>query len=494
MQYKLSQKPRGFDHFIHGRSVAGVSAAEITRYSPAHGVPVSTYRDGTVQDVNEAVSAARHAFDHGDWPRLGGEGRAAVLLRAAALIRENCEELALVETLESGKPIAQSRGEVMGAAGIWEYAAGAARTIHGDSFNSLGGGLFGLALREPIGVVGIITPWNFPFFILAERLPFVLGAGCTVVLKPSEFTSGTTVMMAGLLQRAGLPDGVVNVVTGYGDPAGRAITEHMDVDMVSFTGSTAVGRSTLIASARNIKKVGLELGGKNPQLVFADADLDAAADGVLFGVCFNSGQCCVSGSRLLAHRSIVEPLAERIVDLARRVRVGDPLEEETQMGAIVNEKQMGRILGYIREGCEAGAKLLCGGARVPGTGLFVEPTVFTGVRPDMSIATDEIFGPVLGIQAFDTVEESLAIANGTEYGLSASIWTRDLDTALRASREVKAGRVWVNTTITGGPEMPIGGFKQSGLGRETGRYGIEEYTEVKAVQIQMGGRAPWVKE
>lgn len=494
MPYTLPPEPRRFDLFLDGRAAAGTSGAGIVRLSPGHGVPVSIYRAGTAEDVDAAVAAARRAFDHGDWPHAGGDARAAVLLRAAELIRENTEELALVETLESGKPISQSRGEVTNAAGIWAYAAGAARTLRGDSFNNLSGGLFGVALREPIGVVGIITPWNFPFFILAERLPFVLAAGCTAVLKPSEFTSGTTLMMAELLRQSGLPDGVVNVVTGYGEPAGRAITEHMGVDMVSFTGSTAVGRSTLIASARNIKKVGLELGGKNPQLVFADADLEAAADGIVFGVCFNAGQCCVSGSRLLAHRSIAEELTSRIVALAGRVRVGDPLDEATQMGAIVNEKQMGRILGYIGQGREAGARLLCGGTQRPGDGLFVEPTVFGGVRPEMSIAVDEIFGPVLCVQAFDTVDEALALANGTEYGLSASIWTRHLDTALHASRTVKAGRVWVNTTITGGPEMPIGGFKQSGIGRETGLYGVEEYTEVKSVQIQMGGRTPWVEE
>lgn len=494
MTHAVPTEPRRFEHFIGGQNVAGTSGVEIIRNSPAHGVPVSVYRAGTKQDVDQAVAAARQAFDHGDWPYAGSEARAAVLLRAAALIRENRDELALVETLETGKPLTQSRSEVVNAAGIWEYAAAAARTLHGDSFNDLGGGLFGIALREPIGVVGIITPWNFPFFILAERLPFVLGAGCTAVLKPSEFTSGTTLMMAALLTRAGLPDGVVNVVTGYGDPAGQAITEHMGVDMVSFTGSTAVGRSTLIASARNIKKVGLELGGKNPQLVFPDADLDAAADGVLFGVCFNAGQCCVSGSRLLAHSSVVEPLGRKIVELAGKVKVGDPLDEATQVGAIVNEKQMGRIMGYIDQGRQAGAKLLCGGERRTGPGLFVNPTVFSGVTSEMSIAVDEIFGPVLCMQTFEDFNAALDMANATQYGLSASIWTTNLDTALRASRKVKAGRVWVNTTITGGPEMPIGGFKQSGIGRETGRYGIEEYTEIKSVQIQMGARDRWVKE
>lgn len=485
--------PRRFAMFIDGRAHAGSSGADIVRESPAHGVSVSIYAAGAAADVDAAVAAARRAFDSGSWPRMGCAERASILLRAAALIRANSEELALLETLESGKPIMQSRGEIEGAAGIWEFAAGVARTLHGDTFNNLDGGLFGMVLREPVGVVGIITPWNFPFFILAERLPFVLAAGCTAVLKPSEFTSATTLLMAGLLQSAGVPDGVVNVVTGYGNPAGQALTEHMGVDMISFTGSTVVGRSTLVASARNIKRVGLELGGKNPQLVLADADLDAAADGVLFGVCYNAGQCCVSGSRLLAERSIADELARRIVQLAAKVKVGDPLDVETQVGAIVNEKQMSRILGYIGQGREAGARQLCGGTRRPGPGLFVEPTVFDSVREDMSIATDEIFGPVLAIQPFDTLEQGLALANRTEYGLAASIWTRNLDNALRASRQIKAGRVWVNCTITGGPEMPIGGFKQSGIGRETGAYGIGEYTEVKSVHVQLGGRQNWVK-
>ncbi len=484
--------PRCFQMFVGGRHTAGYAQGEITRESPAHRVPVSVYPSGPAADVDAAVAEARKAFCDGRWSRASGAERESVLLRAAALIREQRDELAYVETLETGKPITQSRGEVEDAAGIWDYAAGAARILHGDSFNNLGTGMFGIVTREPVGVVGVITPWNFPFFILAERLPFILAAGCTAVLKPSEFTSGTTLMMAELLQEAGLPDGVVNVVTGYGDPVGQAITEHMDIDMVSFTGSTRVGRLALVASARNIKKVGLELGGKSPQLVFEDADLDAAADATLFGVCFNAGQCCVSGSRLVAQRSVAEPVARRIVELAAKVKVGDPLDETTQVGAIVNETQINKILGYIEQGAQAGARLLCGGDRMAGPGLFLQPTVFTDVRSDLPIVTDEIFGPVLCIQPFDSFEEGLAIANHTPYGLAASIWTKNLETALRAWREVKAGRVWVNTTITGGPEMPIGGFKQSGLGRETGLYGVEEYTEIKSVQIQIGPRKPWV--
>jgi acyl-CoA reductase-like NAD-dependent aldehyde dehydrogenase len=267
----------------------------------------------------------------------------------------------------------------------------------------------------------------------------------------------------------------------------------MDVDMVSFTGSTNVGRSTLIASSKNIKKVGLELGGKNPQIVFADADLDAAADGIVFGISFNAGQCCVSGSRLVAERSVARALTDKILALAAKVKVGDPLDEATQMGAIVDRRQLDKILGYVAAGTGAGARLACGGRQLEGTpGLFVEPTVFEGVTEAMDIARDEIFGPVLSVMTFDTPEEAVRLANATEYGLAASIWTTDLDRALTAVRGVRAGRIWVNTTLAGGPEMPVGGFKQSGIGRDTGRYGVEEYTELKSVHIQVGPRTPWL--
>jgi betaine-aldehyde dehydrogenase len=293
----IERSVRKFDHFINGRWHAG-SGGEIVRNSPAHGVPVSVIRAGTQADVDLAVQAARKRFEAGGWSNATGAERAAVLRRAAALIETRVDELAEIETLESGKPLAQSRDEIIGSVALWHYAAGRAQAVHGETHNALGDGVLGMVLREPIGVVGIITPWNFPFFILAERLPFVLAAGCTVVVKPSEFTSSSTLIMAEILHAAGLPEGACNVVTGYGEPVGRTLIEHRDVDMISFTGSTRVGRSTVLASASNIKKVSLELGGKNPVIVFPDADLDKAADGIVYGVCFNAGQCCVSGSRL----------------------------------------------------------------------------------------------------------------------------------------------------------------------------------------------------
>jgi betaine-aldehyde dehydrogenase len=491
----LPTSPRRFQQFIGGRWVDGSSTGEHLRESPAHGIVVSIVPKGSAADVDAAVAAARKAFDDGRWSRRSGAERSTVLSKAADLIRAHRDELALLETLETGKPITQSRGEVDGAAGIWDYAAGQARAVHGDTFDNLGQSLFGVVIREPIGVVGIITPWNFPFFILAERLPFVLAAGCTVVLKPSENTSGTTLRMASLLEEAGLPDGVVNVVTGLGPEVGQALTEHMDVDMVSFTGSTNVGRSTLIASSKNIKKVGLELGGKNPHIVFSDADLDAAADAIVFGITFNAGQCCVSGSRAVVDSSVARSLTDKISTLASRVRVGDPLNERTQVGAIVDQRQFDKILGYVSAGTRAGATLACGGRRFgDGPGLFIEPTIFEGVTENMEIARDEIFGPVLSVMTFDSEAEAVRLANATEYGLAASIWTKNLDRALTTVRGVKAGRVWVNTTLAGGPEMPVGGFKQSGIGRDTGRHGIEEYTKVKSVNIQIGPRTPWVTD
>lgn len=488
----LPEAPRIFQMLIDGEWREAESGERIVRMSPAHDVAVSETPRGGVVDADLAVAAARRAFDDGRWSALSGADRATVLLKAAALIRERRDEIALLETLESGKPIVQSRGEVDGAAGIFDYAAGQARALHGDSFNNLGESLFGLVTREPIGVVAVITPWNFPFFILCERVPFILASGCTVVSKPSELTSGTTLLLGQILIDAGLPKGVFNVLTGPGSLVGARLANHEDVDMISFTGSTEVGRGTLQASAGNMKKVGLELGGKNPQVVFADADLDAAADGVVFGLAFNAGQCCVSGSRLVVERTIAEDFAARVVEKIGRLRIGDPLDETTQVGPIVDPRQFEKILALISEGKKDGARLLCGGAPVETEkGRFVAPTVFADATREMSIVREEIFGPVLSILPFDTFDEAIKIANDTCFGLAGSVWTQDLNKALKTMRKLKAGRVWVNCTIAGGPELPIGGFKQSGVGRETGRYGVEEYTQIKSTHIELGERARW---
>ena len=377
-------------------------------------------------------------------------------------------------------------------AGLWEYAATLAYHAYGDAHNGLGEDMLGFVFREPIGVVGMITPWNFPLLIASQKLPFALAVGCTAVVKPAELTPGTTLRVGKILQDAGAPDGVVNIVTGPGRSVGSRLCEHPKVDMLSFTGSTEVGKRVVEASKGNLKKVALELGGKNPQIVFDDADLEAALDGVVFGVYHNMGECCNSGSRLLVQRTIADEFVEMVTERARTVQVGDPLDEETKVGAIINEDQLQTILGYVETGRREGAELLVGGGRLQTEhGRFMEPTVFDSVSPTMQIAREEIFGPVLSAIPFDTSEEAIRIANDTMYGLSTGILTRDLDTAFRVGREVKAGTIWVNTFMDGPPELPFGGYKESGLGRELGRSSIEEFTELKTMQLHLGPRTNW---
>jgi len=467
---------RTFGFFIDGQWKEGADHFE--RASPGHGLPVTRTVRCTVDDLDAAVASARRAFEDRRWAGLSGAARAGVLLRAAEILRRRRDEIAYWETLENGKPISQARGEIDHCIACFEVGAGAARMLHGDSFNSL----------------GLITPWNFPFLILCERVPFILASGCTMVVKPSEVTSATTLLLAEVLAEAGLPAGVYNVVTGSGRVIGQALSEHADVDMLSFTGSTAVGRSCVHAAAdSNFKKLGLELGGKNPIIVFADSDLEDAADGAAFGISFNTGQCCVSSSRLIVERSVAAEFEKLLAEKMAKIRVGDPLDETTQVGAITTEAQNATILDYIAKGKAAGATLLAGGEALDmGRGQYIAPTLFSGVSRDMAIARDEIFGPVLCSMHFDTVEEAIQLANDTVYGLAASVWTKNIDKALTVSRRVRAGRFWVNTIMAGGPEMPLGGFKQSGWGREAGMYGVEEYTQVKSVHVEIGKRRHWI--
>ncbi|MEJ8854836.1 aldehyde dehydrogenase family protein [Variovorax robiniae] len=489
----LPTTPRRFQMFIDGRWTDGHGDQLTTRHSPGHGVPVAQWPAGTAQDAKDAIRAARTAFDTGPWPRMPAAERAKVLFKVADLIEQNVDELGLIECLETGKPISQAKGEVRGAADVWRFAAGASRSMAGETLNNLGDRLLALVLRQPIGVIGVITPWNFPFFILAERLPFLLAAGCTAVVKPSEATSGTTLRLGELLQQARLPDGVVNLVSGHGAEVGQVILDSDLVDMVSVTGSTATGRKAIQASVGNIKKLGLELGGKNPHIVFADANLDDAADGVAFGMAFNAGQCCVGASRLVVHRSVAEVFTQKLAAKMRRIVVGDPLDPATQVGALFDEAHMRKVLSYIDGGVALGATVVAGGGRTGcEKGHFVQPTLLTDVTPEMPLLRDEIFGPVLAVVPFDTFEDAIRIANDTEFGLSASIWTQDVNLALRAMREVQAGRVWINTTLDNGPEAPMGGMKQSGIGRDAGLAGIEEYTEVKTAHINLQPRTHWI--
>ncbi len=483
----LPTQPAAYRHFINGGWTEGRSGGCIERRSPGHGVIVSTYCEGSADDVTDAVAAARKAFDEGPWSRSSGAERQALLQHVADMIRARRDELGAIECLESGKPIAQARDEMDWAAGIWDYAAALARYLHGETTNTLGEGMLGMTLREPAGVCGLITPWNFPLLIISQKLPFALAAGCCCVVKPSEFTSGTTLKLAEILSDAGLPAGACNVVTGYGDPVGQALAESPDVDMVSFTGSTAVGKRILASSAGNLKKVALELGGKNPQIIFDDADLDAVVDAVVHGVYFNMGECCNSGSRILVQESLADELVSRVVEASKTVRVGDPLDETVQVGAIINDAQQRKILDAVEQARRDGAEIRLGGQSLGcGDGRFIQTTVIDRVRPEMQAASMEIFGPVLSVLRFRDESHAVELANATTYGLSASIWTADFDRALRLCRKIKAGTVWVNTFLDGAPELPFGGYRQSGLGRELGPHSVLEYTETKTVTMRLG--------
>ncbi len=493
----LPQGPFISRHLIGGSWQDSASGKVLDRHSPAHGTLVSRAALGGAEEAEKAIQAARAAFDSGIWCRISGKERATVLLKAADLIEANAERIAMIETLESGKPIAQARGEASGAADLWRYAASLARTMHGDSHNSLGEDILGVVLKEPIGVVSIITPWNFPFWILGQKLPFALAGGCTCVVKPSELTPSSTVIMGELLIEAGIPDGVVNIVLGYGSDVGGPMTTHEAVDMVTFTGSTAVGKAITAAASQTLKKVTLELGGKNPQVIFPDADLDSAADAVTFGVYFNAGECCNSGSRIIVHEEVADALVEKVVALSRKVAFGDPLDPATQVGAIISKAHQDKIDTLVRQAVDAGAKLALGGRplSVPGLpGEFYQPTVIRGVTPDMPIAREEVFGPVLAVLTFRTMDEAIALTNDATYGLSAGVWSENVHTCLDFSRRAQAGTVWTNTWMDGFPELTFGGMKQSGQGRENGRYGLDEFLEVKTVVMRIGRtRASWVR-
>ena len=484
---------RRYTMLVGGRSVAAASGRTIRRESPVHpGLVVGEFPDASAEDVERAILAARRAFDEGPWPRLSGKERAAYLYKISQAIRDHAEELALIESLEVGKTLAGARSEMNNCADLWQFAAGLVRGLEGSTHNALSEHALGLVLREPIGVVGVVTPWNYPLVIASERLPWALGAGCTIVLKPSEFTSGSSLRLGELARDAGLPDGVVNVVSGYGNPAGQILAEHPATDMVAFTGSQRVGRQIGAFAAPTIKRVGLELGGKGPVVVFADADLEAAANQVSRSIFSNQGQTCIAGSRLIVERRVAHEFVQRLEGLANRVTVGDPLNPDTKVGAFINPVQLGKVESYVRAGREAGARIVVGGERI-GTngGLFYQPTIFTDVRPDMSIVRDEIFGPVLAVQQFDTREEAIGIANDTIYGLSAVVWSLNIDNALQTIRGIRAGRCGINGQ-EGAAEMPIGGYKQSGQGRELGHRGFDEYSEFKNIHINMAPSRAWL--
>jgi betaine-aldehyde dehydrogenase len=477
---------RAYRHFVGGTWAEG-GDERIARVAPGTGALVAQVPAGSAEDVDRAVRAARTAFDIGPWPRATAFERSAVLHRLADLIDANAAELARLDAEEGGKPIRLAEGDVAGAAGLVRYAAGLAVQLQGSTHANFGDDFTGLVLREPAGVAGLITPWNFPVLILCQKLPFALAAGCAVVVKPSELTTGTTLEVARLAQEAGLPDGVLNVVTGDGR-AGRALAEHHGVDVLSFAGSTATGRHVLDASKGNLKKVSLELGGKAANIVFPDADLDVAAEGVVFGAFFNNGECCVSQARLLVHEQIAAEFVAEVTARTGQLVLGPPLEHTTDVGAMIHAGHLESVLGHVTANAAKGADVLTGGGRATGPaygdGYYVEPTVLGGVTPNLPAFGEEIFGPVLAVSTFRDTDDAVALANAVDYGLANSVWSKDIDTAVPVARRLKSGSVYVNTTIDAPPVMPFGGYKLSGIGREMGQAGFEEFTELKSVNLR----------
>jgi acyl-CoA reductase-like NAD-dependent aldehyde dehydrogenase len=482
---------RRLSHFIDGQWAAAGDQV-IPRPAPGTGIVVAEVPRASREQVDTAVRAARREFDSGAWPRMTGFERAAILNRVADLIDAHADKLALLDAEEGGKPLRLTEGDISGAATLTRYAAGLAVQMHGSTYTTNGPDFTGLVIREPAGVVGLITPWNFPALILCQKLPFALAAGCTVVIKPSEFTSSSAVEIVRFYQEAGIPSGAINLVLGDG-ASGQAITEHVDVDVVSFTGSTVTGRHVIDAAKSNLKKLSLELGGKAANIVFADADLEDAVEGVLFGGFFNNGECCVAQSRLLVQDSVADEFLHELARRTQQLTVGDPLSRSTDVGALIHEGHLNSVLGHVDRGISEGAVLLAGGAKLTTddlvAGQFISPTILDRVDPTMAAFHGEIFGPVLTVSRFTDAAEALSLANAVEYGLSNSIWSKDIDKVLDCAKALKSGTVYVNTTIDAPPQMPFGGYKASGMGREMGLAGFEEFTELKSINIRTGKRA-----
>ena len=483
---------RAYGHWINGASTSAIGGASIQRRSPYDNRHLATFALGSAEDVSVAVHAARKAFDHGSWRDLPGSERAKVLGRWAEFLQSKIEMLAEIEADEVGKPIGAARGELEYGIDLLRYAASLAWNIQGRLITGEGADKLGIVIQEPKGVVGVITPWNYPVVCLMMKIPFALAAGCSIVVKPSEFTSGTTMEIAALATDAGLPDGVFNVVTGTGADVGEAITGNRGIDMISFTGSSAVGRHIAQRAADTMKRVSLELGGKSANIVFADADLDEAVEGALQAFIINQGEECCAGSRLLIERPIADEFLARLVKRAESVRLGDPRDASTELGPMIHEAQLNRVLGYIEKGRQEGARLLTGGVRLSGAaydaGYFVPPTIFVDVKPEMAIFREEIFGPVASAVTFDTLDEAVEIANDTTYGLANGVWTSSLDKSMAVIKKLRSGMVYVNCYLQTIPQLPFGGMKESGYGRENGDEGLLEFMEVKAAFAKLRTR------
>jgi aldehyde dehydrogenase (NAD+) len=473
---------------IDGQWVDGTKTFETV--NPATGEGLTHIVEASAADVDRAVEAARRAFDgkSSPWRKMPASERGRLIWRLADLVERDIDELAELETLDNGKPIFESRNVDMPmVVDVLRYYAGWATKIHGETVNTFDS-VFTYTLREPVGVVGLIIPWNFPLLLASWKLGPALACGNTIVMKPAEQTPLSTLRFGELAVEAGIPSGVVNIVTG-GAETGKAIVRHPGIDKIAFTGSTAVGKEIMRGAADTLKRVTLELGGKSPNIVFADADIDNAVKGAINGIFYGKGEVCNAGSRLFVESKVQDEFLEKLIGRAKKMVPGDPLDPKTRMGAIVSQEQMQTVLGYIEAGKKEGATLISGGKRVSvdgGKGFFIEPTIFGGVSNEMKIAQEEIFGPVLATLKFDDVDEVVELANRNQYGLAAAVWTRDVKRAHQVSRHLRAGTVWINSYGLMDAALPFGGYKSSGFGRELGQAALEHYTEVKTVWLNMG--------
>ncbi len=470
--------------YINGEFVESHSSKTFETYNPATGQVLATVYEAGREDIVLAVKAAKAAFEEGPWLKISAAERARLIYKLADLVEEHQEELAQLDTIDNGKPINETRTvDLPGTIEQFRYFAGWATKVMGQTI-PVAGSFLNYTRPEPVGVVGQIIPWNYPINMVSWKVAPALAAGCTIILKPAEQTPLSALYFAELVEKAGFPPGVINIVPGFGAIAGNAIVEHPDVNKISFTGSTAIGKQIMKKAADTMKRLTLELGGKSPNIILPDADLSKAIPGVFYGIMFNQGEVCSAGSRVYVHRKQYDEVVAGLVELAKKVKIGNGLEEDTSMGPLVSKRQQERVFEYIKIGIQEGARIVAGGGKTD-IGYFIEPTIFVDVEESMTIAKEEIFGPVVVVMVYDTVEEVIERANNSPYGLGAGIWTENVNTAHKIANQLKSGSIWINCYDAIDPASPFGGYKQSGFGRDLSAYALESYTEIKSVWVNL---------